>query len=204
MSEKFIFSDHYELDWDDIERKVQLISRRFSNIDYKYCEDLEQELRLFALTTSSHYQHMYRKAIDYWRHLTAHVYPEVCIFDVEDNDGNKLLVPEESYEDKVSTDVADKIMSLVHRELDRYAQTKSEQETVEVCRAILEFVGYEVSELPNLHEKEVPSRKYQQGHLSISWIADQTGYKYKKVQEAFNVLKEIIQTLVVMKKIVID
>ena len=53
------------IDWEDVERKVQIISRRFSTtIDWKYREDLEQELRLFAWTTSSNYYDKYRRAVD--------------------------------------------------------------------------------------------------------------------------------------------
>lgn len=201
MADKFIFKDHYDLDWEDIERKVQIISRRFQNIDPKYREDMEQELRLFAFTTSSHYQHMYRKAIDYWRHLTVHVYPEVCIFDMEDSEGNKVAVPEESYEEKYKDEYADKILKLIDRELNRYAITKKEEEIVSIAKRIMEIITYDIYDRPDSSLHEVKSSKYRKGRMNISWLSDQTGYDYKKIQRSMDTLMEIVRTLFIMGKI---
>ena len=109
------------IDWEDVERKVQIISRRFSTtIDWKYREDLEQELRLFAWTTSSNYYDMYRRAVDYWRMLTRRVFPEVCVFEFDDNNGQGGITEDEYNEDDEFT----RMISKIREAVDEYQTTK--------------------------------------------------------------------------------
>lgn len=204
MADKYVFQKDHELDWNEVETKVQIISRKFSNIDPKYREDLEQELRLFAFTTSAHYGHMYNRAIDYWRHLSNHVYPEVCVFDVEDGEGNKLCIPEESYEDSVADDTADLLLAATRRELDRYAQTKTEREVVEMCKRILEIIELDIHNLPDPSLKESTTYKYRDGgKYNLTWVMEQTGFPYKRIQWAMDVLKEIMSTVIERKQVIL-
>ena len=174
------------IDWEDVERKVQIISRRFSTtIDWKYREDLEQELRLFAWTTSSNYYDMYRRAVDYWRMLTRRVFPEVCVFEFDDNNGQGGITEDEYNEDDEFT----RMISKIREAVDEYQTTKHERTDHDNCMKILDLI----EEIESGTVKEEP--QYTKGKLKLEWVSQYSDIKYNRVQDAFWLLQNVIATL---------
>lgn len=174
------------IDWEDVERKVQIISRRFSTtVDWKYREDLEQELRLFAWTTSSNYYDMYRRAVDYWRMLTRRVFPEVCVFEFDDNNGQGGIT-EDKYNEN---DEFIRMISKIREAIDEYQTTKHERADHDNCMKILDLI----EEIAAGTVKEEP--KYTKGKLKLEWVSQYCDIKYNRVQDAFWLLQNVIATL---------
>lgn len=178
--------DDGTLDWEDVERKVQILSRRFaSTIDWKYREDLEQELRLFAWTTSSNYHDMYRRAVDYWRMLTRRVFPEVCVFEFDDNNGQGGITEDRYNEDEDFL----KMISKIREAVDEYQNSKHELTDRENCMKILDLI----EDIISGRVKEEP--KYTKGKLQVDWVAQYLGIKYNRVQDAFWLLQHVVSAL---------
>lgn len=172
------------LDWEDIERKVQIISRRFSTtIDWKYREDMEQELRLFAWKTSSNYYDMYRRAVDYWRTLTRKVFPEICVFEFDDNNGQGGIT-EDKYDDN---DEFVKMIDLIRDSIDDYQNTNHERTDRENCMKILDLLEKSISE-----GSEIVATK---GKIRVSWVSEILDIPYNKVQDAIWLLQQVVTTL---------
>ena len=158
-----------ELDWADVENKVQIISRKFSTtIDWKYREDLEQELRLFAWQKSSNYYDMYRHAVDYWRMLTRRVFPEVCVFEFDE---------------------FDRMISKIREAVDEYQNSKKEQIDHDNCMKILSLIDDIVK------GKESEEVKYTKGKLQVNWVSEKLGIPYNRVQDALWLLQQVTAVL---------
>lgn len=175
-----------ELDWADVENKVQIISRKFSTtIDWKYREDLEQELRLFAWQKSSNYYDMYRHAVDYWRMLTRRVFPEVCVFEFDDNNGQGGIT-EDTYEE---FDEFDRMISKIREAVDEYQNSKKEQIDHDNCMKILSLIDDIVK------GKESEEVKYTKGKLQVNWVSEKLGIPYNRVQDALWLLQQVTAVL---------
>ena len=174
------------LDWEDVERKVSIISRKFSHtIDWKYLEDLEQELRLFAWTTSSNYWDMYRKAVDYWRMLTRRVFPEICIFEFDDNNGQAGITVDEYLREESFNDVLAKIRASV----EDFQNTAKEQRDRENCLRILDLLEKIIS------GEFDGDPKYTNGKIQFNWVSETLEIPYNRVQDAFWLLQRVCETL---------
>jgi len=172
------------LDWEDVERKVQIISRKFSTtIDWKYREDLEQELRLFAWKKSSNYYDMYRKAVDYWRSLTRKVFPEVCVFEFDDNNGQGGIT-----EDKYDTDDEFLVMiNKIREAIEDYQNTKHERTDHDNCMKILDLLERSILNGEEIH--------FTKGKVQISWVSEKMDIPYNRVQDAMWLLQQVVTTL---------
>ena len=172
------------LDWEDVERKVQIISRKFSTtIDWKYREDLEQELRLFAWKKSSNYYDMYRRAVDYWRSLTRKVFPEVCVFEFDDNNGQGGIT-----EDKYDTDDEFLVMiNKIREAIEDYQNTKHERTDHDNCMKILDLLERSILNGEEIH--------FTKGKVQISWVSEKMDIPYNRVQDAMWLLQQVVTTL---------
>ena len=178
------------IDWEDVERKVQIISRRFSTtIDWKYREDMEQELRLFAWKKSSNYYDMYRRAVDYWRSLTRKVFPEVCVFEFDDNNGQGGITEDKYLEDNDFMIMIKKIRDAI----EDYQNTKKEQTDHDNCVKILNLIEASV-----IGGEELIMTK---GKIKISWVSEKLDIPYNKVQDALWLLQQVTTTLSHLHKI---
>lgn len=183
------------IDWEDVERKVQIISRRFATtIDWKYREDLEQELRLFAWQKSSNYYDMYRRAVDYWRTLTRKVFPEVCIFEFDDNNGQGGITEDEYLEDENLEDILNKIRAEIIEFSNSKVEIRERDNSLKILDIIEKYAkGY--------HENDI---RFTKGKIQVGYLADKTGIEYAKIQEAIWFIQQVIKAMVAMGKITVS
>lgn len=184
------------IDWADVENKISIILRKFSNIDPKYKDDLAQELRIHAYYKSDDYYNLYRKAIDFWRQLHTRQYPEIPFFDLELIGG--------SSEDKGDDVDFNTLVSLVNTELNRKGHGFYDEQRLELCRSIFTILVDEVQGTHNISIKSTDTLDYFGGRISLTWLAEQLDVHYKAVQKAMAFLTETIQGLEKMGKISLD
>lgn len=181
------------IDWEDVERKVSIICRKFNNIDPRYIDDLAQELRIHAFYISDDYYDLTRKAIDFWRTLQVRVYPEVPFFDLELIGGSKV--------DKKSTLEFNDIVIEVREELERPGQGYYDQQMIDLAKSIFEILVKESTDEVYEEEKDSDTLMYFGGRISVTWLSEQLGVNYKRVIKSMKFLEEVITGLAGMGKI---
>lgn len=180
------------IDWEDVERKVQIISNRFATtIDWKYREDMEQELRLFAWQKSSNYWDMYRRAVDYFRTLTRKVYPEICVFEFDDNNGQGGVTEDKYLED----DNFETILKKIREEINKFSDGKIETRERDNSLKILDFIE---NYARGNHEEDI---KFTKGKIQVTYLMEKTGIDYSKIQEAYWFLQQVVKAMIAMGKI---
>lgn len=183
-----------EVDWQDIETKVQIISRKFSTtIDWKYREDLEQELRIFAWMVSSNYWNMYRKAVDYYRHLTRKVYPETAVYDFTFVDDKKSV--EDEYDFSDGDRHFDELMMMLREQISGLADYKKNYDKYTRNALIV------LDEIERYVKGKVEYDTQYRGRLNFTRLSENLGISFKEVQDAYWVIKKVVAALVAMKKI---
>lgn len=193
MNEKFNTShnDERNIDWNDVETKISIICRKFNNIDYRYLDDLAQELRIHAYYYSDDYYDLQRKAIDFWRTLTRKVYPEVPYLDLE------ILAGE--YFPNESTIVYKDIVGKIRKELlSKDFKSSREIELDEIANKVLDIIIEDIdgSTLCKDSYCEYISSKYHNGRISISYLDLRLkDVNYKRLVKAVKRLEEIVNGL---------
>lgn len=177
-----------EINWEEVESKVGAVCAKFKNIKGDYLDDLAQELRIHAYYKSDNYYDLYRRAIDFWRSMQIHVYPEVPYFDME------LL--SDVHEDKDETVTYHELLEKIYKELARDCYTKAECRKVEIIKKILELITDDIDNGRD-ENKFNPSNSldYFGGKISITYVSERTATPYKHVQEALNFLQTLIREL---------
>lgn len=182
------------IDWEDVETKISIILRKFSNIDDRYKDDLAQELRIHAYSYSDDYYDLQRKAIDYWRTLTRKVYPEVPFIDLElmsgaDNSDKNMLY----YECTVKA---------IRKELNREVYSSaSDRKINELALKILDIIiedidGSTVTEETTQANETITLHKYRNGKINLSYLDLRfPDIHYKSISKAFNRLREVVEGL---------
>ena len=177
------------LDWDDVETKVSIIMRRFSTtIDWKYLEDLGQELRIFAWSTSSNYWDMYRRAVDYWRTLTRRVFPEICVFEFDESSESFEVTYQEKEE-------VHRVASEIRKALLDFDRTEKEKRDSHNCLLIIDVIEkWALGE----YDQDIPLRA---GKIQKSWVSEKFQIPYVHVQDALWLLDKITSALGILGKI---
>lgn len=183
-----------KIDWEDVENKVSIICRKFSNIDNRYQDDLAQELRIHAYYVSDDYYDLQRKAIDYWRTLTRRVYPEVPYIDLE------LMAGADSPSD--GTMYYESTVKAIRKELNRKVyDSKTDSLINGLALKILDILiedidGSTLTKESIKADKEIGIHKYRNGKINISYLDLRfPDVNYKTITKAVNRLKEVITGL---------
>lgn len=190
-----VTSTENEIDWNDVEYKVRLISHRFSTtIDWRYREDLEQELRIFAWTKSTNYWDMYRRAVDFYRHLNRKYYGETCVDDFTFVDDKESKF--DNYEEKEEAEEYEKLFSLIRESVEGFSDYKKNYDkySADALAVLAEIDRF-------LKGKVEYSTSYKRGRIQFNQLSDNLGISYKDVQNAIWLIKKVISALVAMKKI---
>ena len=188
------------IDWEDVENKISIICRKFSNIDARFRDDLAQELRIHAYYYSDDYYDLQRKAIDYWRTLTRKVFPEIPYIDLELTAGtNKFNDSGITYQETLKA---------VRTELSRNEyETSGEIKINELALKILDIInedidGSTITEESCRCDDSINLHKYRNGKINVSYLDLRfPDINYKTVSKALNRLREVIEGLIDMGKI---
>jgi len=195
-------SNGKEVDWEEVEKTVSIICRKFNNINSRYIEDLAQELRIHAFYVSNNYYDLYRKAIDFWRTLTVRVYPEIPTFDMEMNRSAEMVekASEINYKSLLAS-----VMKELNRPGENLADKKKKDLAIQIMMLIVEDIdeNMEVTEDINLDGNEA-DRKYIGAKLNASWVSERLHVSYKAVMAAMRELEETFVGLAMMGKVVLD
>lgn len=182
------------IDWDDVENKISIICRKFSNIDNRFKDDLAQELRIHAYYYSDDYYDLQRKAIDYWRTLTRRVYPEIPYIDLELTAGEDTSDPTSDiyYESTVKT-IKKELLSDVY---ESKSDINLNNLALKILDIILEDFDGNVSKDVDDIDSKIKLHKYRNGKINLSYIDIRLpDVNYKMISKAFNRLKEVAQGL---------
>lgn len=184
-------------DWEDVENKVQILSRKFaSTIDWRYREDLEQELRVYAWTTSTDYWNMYRKAVDFYRHLSCKYYGETCVDDFTFVDDQKSVEDEYEFSDSVKEYL--RVLEMIRKSISEMSDYKKNYDKYsENALRILDEIQKHV-------EGKVEYETVYRGRIKFSQLSEELDMNYKDVQDAFWLIKKVVAALVAMGKIMIE
>lgn len=188
------------IDWEDVENKISIICRKFSNIDNRFKDDLAQELRIHAYYVSDDYYDLQRKAIDFWRTLTRKVFPEIPYIDLELTAGSmKFNDSEISYQETVK---AIRI-ELSKREYETTNEAKIDDLALKILDIIIEDIdGSTLSKETYEADKNISIYKYRNGKINISYLDLRfPEINYKTVSKALSRLREVIEGLSEMGKI---
>lgn len=194
-----INEDERNIDWEEVEKKVSIICRKFSNIDPRYIDDLAQELRIHAYYVSDDYYDLQRKAIDFWRSMQVRVYPEVPFFDMELVGGAKM--------DDTSRYDYDVLVNLIKKELQRKNGSYYENALDDIALRILDIIVMDIDEREVGRRKNLKgtSKPYINQRISCTYLSEELpDIHYKRIQKALNLLADIIQGLSEMGKLSID
>lgn len=184
-----------EINWDEVEQKISILVRKFCNIDYRYRDDLAQELRLHAMLKSDSFYDLQRKAIDFWRTIQRRVYPEVPFIDLELVGG--------SYRDKAE-EVAEfgDLLQSIRKELSRegtVAQVRLNAISSDILDIILEDIQDGKAEVDEeLH-------RYIGGRINCTYLAKRLpDVHYKMIRKAVKNLGEILEGICMMRGISVE
>lgn len=179
-----------EINWDEVENKVAILVRKFSNIDSRYRDDLAQELRLHAMLKSDDFYDLQRRAIDFWRSIQRKVYPEVPFIDLELVGGSLKDKAEESAE-------FSELLSHMRRELAREG-TVAEVRLNAICHDVLDIILEDiVSEGAELDEE---LNRYINGRINCTYLAKRLpDIHYKMIRKAVKNLEDILDGLYSMR-----
>lgn len=188
------------IDWEDVENKISIICRKFSNIDNRFKDDLAQELRIHAYYVSDDYYDLQRKAIDFWRTLTRRVFPEIPYIDLELTAGSLNFNDSNiSYQETVKA-VRDE---LSRREYETANEGKIDDLALKILDIIIEDIdGSTINKETYEAEVNISLHKYRNGKINISYLDLRfPDINYKTVTKAVNRLREVIEGLIDMGKI---
>ena len=183
------------IDWADVENKINIICCKFSNLSYCH-EDLAQELRIHAWYRSDNYYDLYRKAIDFWRKKQSKESPDIPYCDLD--------VLGELYVDEDPLSQVEDIISLVRKELTRTPQNKWEGNRMELALRLFDIILADIdpkkcNEITEMNKSNL--NHYVNKRLNLSWVAEETGEGYKQLVVAMKLLEDIIRGLATMHKI---
>lgn len=185
------------INWEEVENKISLICYKFSNLS-SWHEDLAQELRIHAYLVSDDYYDLYRKAIDFWRHIHARKFPEIPYMDLETLGGASTNEEEVSqFED---------IVKLIRKELtETTPQNKWESNKMELAMKLLNIMLEDIDPEKKTEKVEMSNNSslnhYINHRLNLSWVAEETGIGYKQIVMAMKLLEDIVRGLHAMHKI---
>lgn len=185
-----------EIDWDEVETKISIICRKFDNIPERLRDDLKQELRLYAYYKSDDYYHMQNRAVDFWRSLNRHIYPEVPFLDME-------LMNDEIFEDETKVEY-DEIVNKITTELNVPGENVHEDRLNEVSKKILGVILDDIDERrkTNPLNEEYRSTKYINGRISLTYLSEVfPDIHYKRLQKGLKNLESILEGLGAMDKV---
>lgn len=184
----------HEVDWDELEKKISIIVRKFSNIEDRYRDDLAQELRIHAFTKSDDFYDLQRKAIDFWRSIQRRIYPEIPFIDLELVGG--------SYKDKAE-EIAEfnDLLENIRRELSRggsVTQVRLNAISSDILDIILEDIQECRAEIDELN-------RYINGRINCTYLAKRLpNVHYKMIRKALKNLEEILSGLCRMRGVVLE
>lgn len=192
------------IDWEEVERKISIICRKFNNIEVRHKDDLAQELRIHAYYYSDDYYDLHRKAVDYWRSLTRKVYPELPFLELQDGATTE-------FEDTKVVDIKvdyDNTVRLIKFELTRGPyQTKAQQALDELALKVLDVITEDIDGKAVCDETYIDygTNKYRNGRVSIMYLCNRfPDVDYKRFGNAMKRLEEIAEGLISMGKITPD
>lgn len=197
MNIKPIDESKRNIDWEEVETKISIICRKFSNIEERYKDDLAQELRIHAFYYSDDYYDLHRKAVDFWRVMTRRVYPEIPFIDLEIMAGaDRIRDDDLDYKDTLEK---------IKRELTRgpYKNVR-EKELDDISLRILDIIVEDIDGTTVTRESlvEYTSSKYHNGRINLSYLdMRMPEINYKRLVKAAKRLEEIVTALQEMGKI---
>lgn len=182
------------IDWDEVEAKINIICNKFQNLK-RYRADLAQELRIHAYFVSDDYYNLYRRAIDFYRHIQTKESPDTPYFDLE------------FMESIGKTDECDEdfhiIVGYIKKELRRPGLNKWDEDMLRLAEQILDIILSDIDPnvpfpLPRRHSNLLP---YRNEKLNLSWVAEVTGINYKRISTAMRFIEDTVRGLAAMNKI---
>ena len=187
---KSVNESERKIDWEDVNKKISIICRKFSNIDMRYRDDLEQELRIHAYYYSDDYYDLQRKAIDFWRTLTRNVYPEVPFIDLE-------LVGGFCKDRELENLNYKSTLNLIKNSLSTESPS-SNKDLDSIALKVLDIIVEDIDGSTVCKEtyKDFGCHKYRNGKINVSYLDLRFGnISYKKLARAVSRLSNVIRDL---------
>ena len=191
---KPINENERNINWEEVENKISIICRKFSNIEPRYMDDLAQELRIHAYYYSDDYYDLQRRAIDFWRTIQRKIMPEVPYFDLELIGGSKL----EDY----SRVEFDGLVNVLKSELSKDPTSRRknyEREIQTLAKNVLDIIISDI--IPDAPEVDIREGKdykpYINGRISCSYLWEVMGedvgsVNYAHIRAAMKYIEKMI------------
>lgn len=192
------------IDWDEVDKKISIICRKFNNIEERHKDDLKQELLIHAYYISDDYYDLHRKAVDFWRSLQRKIYPELPFLELQDGDDTDF---EDPHHVDTCMDYESSLYN-IKRELTRGPyQTKSQEELDKLALKVLDVIIEDIDGSTICKEtyEIYDTNKYRNGRISIMYLCKRfPDVDYKRFTNAMKRLEEVATALIAMGKITPD